>query len=143
MSVEEKHWWIYAAIALGVAAVYFALVLPRAAGTPVEEIEFQLPLLIAGAAGAVLGVIANIVLRISSDIASPRGAALKDQRDRDIHRLGEYVAGIVLAVAMALPFGLAMLEVHQFWIANGMYLAFVLSALAGSAVKLFIYRRGF
>ncbi len=143
MSLEEKHWWTYAAIALVVPTVYFALVLPQAAGTPVDEIEFQVPLLIAGGAGAVLGVIATIVLRIVSDIASPKGAALKDQRDRDIHRLGEYVAGIVLAAAMVVPFGLAMLEVDHFWIANAMYLAFVLSALAGSAVKLVAYRRGF
>ena len=143
MSLEEKHWWTYAAIALVVPAIYVAIVLPQAASTPVDEIEFQLPLLAAGGVGALLGVIANIVLRISSDIASPRGAALKDQRDRDIHRLGEYVAGIVLAAAMAVPFGLAMLEAEHFWIANGMYLAFVLSALAGSAVKLAMYRRGF
>ena len=143
MSVEEKHWWTYAAIALVVPAIYFAIVLPQVAGTQVDEIEFQVPLLVAGGAGAVLGVIATIVLRISSDVTSPRGVALKDQRDRDIHRLGEYVGGIVLAVAMALPFGLALLEVDHFWIANGMYLAFVLSALAGSVAKLVIYRRGF
>ena len=143
MSFEEKHWWTYAAIALGVAAIYFAIVLPQVAGTPVDEIEFQLPLLTAAGAGVVLGIIANIVLHIASDIASPKGAARKDQRDRDIHRLGEYVGGIVLAVAMVVPFGLAMLEVDHFWIANAMYLAFVLSALAGSAVKLVIYRRGF
>lgn len=143
MSFEEKHWWTYAAIALVVPAIYFAIVLPRAAGTPVDEIEFQVPLLTAGGAGVVLAIIANIVLRIASDIASPEDAARKDQRDRDINRLGEYVGGVVLAVAMVVPFGLAMLEVDHFWIANAMYLAFVLSALAGSAVKLVIYRRGF
>jgi hypothetical protein len=143
MSLEEKRWWTYAAIALVVPAIYFAIVLLQAAGTPVDDIEFQLPLLVAGGAGVILAVIANVVLRITSDIASPKGAARTDERDRDIHRLGEYVAGIVLAVAMAVPFILAMLEVDHFWIANAMYLAFVLSALAGSAVKLAIYRRGF
>ena len=143
MSFEEKHWWMYAAIALVVPAIYFAIVLPQVAGTPVDEIEFQLPLLTAAGAAVVLGIIANIVLHIASDIASPAGAARTDQRDRDIHRLGEYVGGVVLAVAMGIPFLLAMLEVDHFWIANAMYLAFVLSALAGSAVKLVIYRRGF
>jgi hypothetical protein len=143
MSLEEKRWWSYAAIALVVPAIYFAIVLPQIGGTPVEEIEFQVPLLIAGGAGALLGVIANIVLRIASDIRSTRGAARIDQRDRDINRLGEYVAGIVLAVAMGVPFVLAMLEVDHFWIAHAMYLAFVLWALAGSAVKLVTYRRGF
>ena len=143
MSFEEKHWWTYAAIALVVPAIYFAIVLPQVAGTPVDEIEFQLALLTAAGAAVVLAIIANIVLHIASDIGSPKGATRKDQRDHDIHRLGEYVAGIVLAVAMVVPFILAMLEVDHFWIANAMYLAFVLSALAGSAVKLVIYRRGF
>lgn len=143
MSLEEKHWWTYAAIALVVPAIYFAIILPQIAGTPVDEIEFQLPLLTAGGAGVALGIIANIVLRITSRIGSPKGAARKDQRDRDIQRRGEYVAGIVLAVAMAVPFILVMLEVDHFWIANTMYLAFVLWALASSAVKLVSYRRGF
>ena len=143
MSFEEKHWWAYAAIAMVVPAIYFTIVLPQAAGRSVDEIEFQLPLLTAGGAGVVLGILASIVLRIASDMGSPRGAAMTDQRDRDIHRLGEYVGGIVLAVAMAVPFVLALLEASHFWIANAMYLAFVLSALAGSAVKLVIYRRGF
>jgi len=142
MSFEEKHWWSYAAIALAVPAIYLAIVLPQVVATPVDEIEFQVPLLTAAGAGVVLAIIANIVLRIAFDIASPEGAR-KDQRDRDINRLGEYIGGIVLAVAMAVPFILAMLEVHHFWIANAMYLAFALSALAGSAVKLVIYRRGF
>jgi hypothetical protein len=56
--------------------------------------------------------------------------------------LGEYVGGIVFAVGMVLPFALAMTEADHFWIANSMYLAGVLSALAGTAVKLVAYRRG-
>lgn len=143
MSVEEKRWWSYGAITLALAAVYFAIVLRQATATPVAEIEFQLPLLVAGVGGVLLAVVATIALRIGSDIKSPRGTARLDERDRDIHRFGEYVAGTVLTVAMAVPFALAMLRADQFWIANAMYLAFVLAALAGTAVKLIIYRRGF
>ena len=143
MSLDEKRWWAYAAIALVAPAIYFAVVLPQALGTPVDQIEFQLPLLIAGGGGAVLAVIANIVLRLASGITSAEGVVQTDQRDRDIHRRGEYVAGIVLAIALAVPFALTLLEVDHFWIANAMYLAFVLWALASSAVKLVSYRRGF
>lgn len=143
MSVEEKRWWTYGAVALVVSAIYFAFILSKVAGAPVDEIEFQLPLLFAAGSGAILATAATIVLRIASDIAGPKGAAQTDQRDRDINRLGEYVGGIVLAVTMALPFTLALLEVDDFWIANAMYLAFAMSAVAGSATKLVIYRRGF
>jgi len=137
MAFEEKHWWTYALIAVVVSAIYFANVLPKAANMPVTDIEYQLPLLIAGGAAVVLSILANIVIAMTS-AKGPK----KDERDRDIHRLGEYVAGLALAVGMVLPFGLTLIQADHFWIANAMYLAFVLSALAGSAVKLIAYRRG-
>jgi hypothetical protein len=58
--------------------------------------------------------------------------------------VGTYVAygGIVLAVAMAVPFGLAMAKAGQFWIANAMYAAFVAWALATTLVRIVAYRRG-
>jgi hypothetical protein len=43
---------------------------------------------------------------------------------------------------MLVPFGLAMAEGDHFWIANAIYLAFVLSALTASVVKIVAYRRG-
>jgi hypothetical protein len=143
MSLEEKHWWAYGAIALVFPAIYFAFVLNQVAARPASQVAFQGPLLAAATAGVVLGIIVNIVLRISADMGSPKGARLKDERDRDIHRLGEYVAGLVLAVAMAVPFILALLEADHLWIASAMYLAFALWAFAGSAVKVVLYRRGF
>ena len=39
--------------------------------------------------------------------------------------------------------GLAMAELDYFWIANVIYLAFVLSSVLGSAAKIVGYRRGF
>ncbi|MFD0568152.1 hypothetical protein ACFQ0T_01255 [Kitasatospora gansuensis] len=38
---------------------------------------------------------------------------------------------------------LAMTEQDRFWIANAIYLAFVLSAILGSAAKIAAYRVGF
>ena len=43
---------------------------------------------------------------------------------------------------MVVPFVLALAEFDHFWIANAMYLVFVLSAVVGAAVKLVAYRRG-
>ena len=74
---------------------------------------------------------------------SPNDAGKADQRDKEVNRLGEYVGGIVLAVGMIVPFGLAMAEAQHFWIANAMYLAFVVGTLTGTSVKLVAYRRGF
>ena len=75
-------------------------------------------------------------------ITAPDEAGKSDQRDKDVNRFGEYVAGIVLGVAAVVPFLLAIAEVEYFWIANTLYLAFILSAVAGSVAKIVAYRRG-
>ena len=36
-----------------------------------------------------------------------------------------------------------MLRVDQFWIANTLYMAFILSAITESVVRIVAYRRGF
>ena len=47
------------------------------------------------------------------------------------------VIGAVAALVMA------MAEVDHFWIANAVYLAFLLSALLSSTAKIAAYRKGF
>jgi hypothetical protein len=90
-----------------------------------------------------IAIALSIVGRIAvAAAAKPSEADKSDARDKEINRFGEYVGGVVLAVSMLLPFGLAMAEVDHFWIANAMYAAFVLSALVSSPIKLIAYRRG-
>ncbi|MGH9203318.1 MAG: hypothetical protein ACRD2A_18980, partial [Vicinamibacterales bacterium] len=89
-----------------------------------------------------IAIALSIVGHIAVAIAKPSEADKRDVRDKDINRFGEYVGGIVLAVGMLVPFGLAMAEVAHFWIANAIYLAFVQSALTASVVKIVAYRRG-
>ena len=137
MTFEEKNAWIYAALAVVIPVIYFTIILGQAATTPVTEIDYQVPLLVAIGAAIVLAILLSIVL----GIFSPRNLG-KDQRDKDINRLGEYVAGIVLGVGFVAPLGLALIEAEHFWIANTIYLVFVLSALCGTIVKLVAYRRG-
>lgn len=139
MSFEERGTWIYAVIALVLPVIYFATILGQLPATAVTEIDYQRPLLTAIGAAIVLAIVGTIV----AGVASPKEAGKSDQRDKDINRLGEYVGGTVLAAGMIVPFGLAMAEVAHFWIANAIYLVFVLGALVGTTVKLVAYRRGF
>jgi len=138
MALGEKHWWAYAVILVVVPGVYFVNLGRQISTTAVSEIAYQGSLLAAVAAAVVLSVVASILL----DIASPAKGARRDVRDADINRWGEYVGRIVFAVGMVVPFALAMTEADHFWIANSMYLAYVLAALAGTTVKLVAYRRG-
>lgn len=139
MSYEEKRAWIYAAIAAVLPVVYFASVLSQVATTDADQIAYVGPMLMAVAAAIVL----NIVLSIAAAVASPTDHDLKDERDTSIDRYGEYRAGIVLGAAMVVPFALTLARADHFWIAQGMYLAFVLSALTSAILKIVMYRRGF
>jgi hypothetical protein len=67
----------------------------------------------------------------------------KDERDRQIHRIGEFVGFHVMSLAALAPLLLAMAEVDYFWIANALYLAFCLAALGSAVAKIVAYRRGF
>lgn len=139
MSFEEKNVWIFAVVTVGAFGTYVVTILGRAQGTPLTEVPYVGAMLwtIGGAiAAAILG-------RIVVAIAWPRDADKSDQRDKEINRFGDYVGQSFVGVGAVAALVLAMAEADYFWIANAVYLAFVLSALLGSAAKIVAYRRGF
>lgn len=139
MSYEEKGQWVYlAATSIGYG-VYLFLVLIAAGGTPLPEVDYQ-PILVWTVGGAIAG---SIIGRIAIEMVTPSDSTGEDVRDRDIGRLGEYRAGLVLGIGMVVPFIMALVEVDHFWIANAMYLVFTVQAIVGAVIKLVAYRRGF
>lgn len=139
MSFEEKSAWIMGAVAIGSYAVYLAVVLGLAASMPLVEVPYVGPLLwtVGGS------IAASIALHVFPGILSPRDAGRKDQRDREIYRFGEYIGQSFVVVGGVAALLLALMEADHFWIANVIYLTFVLSAVLGSVAKLVAYRRGF
>ncbi|WP_231509510.1 hypothetical protein [Streptosporangium roseum] len=138
MSFEEKRAWIYALVAAGVPLVYFATVLGQAQAVGVAEVAYVRPMLTAiGVAVAV-----NVVAHIVAGIVSPGEADRKDERDADIHRYGQRAGYYVLAAGAVVALGLTLADYENFWIANALYLAFVLDALTSSVTKIVAYRRG-
>jgi cell division protein FtsW (lipid II flippase) len=139
MSFEEKSAWIMGVVAVGSYCVYLAIVLGLAGSTPVAEVRYVAPLL--WTIGASIGI--SIALNILVGIFSPKEAGKKDQRDREIYRFGEYIGQSFVVIGGVAALLLAMAEVDHFWIANVIYLTFVLSAILGSVAKIVAYRRGF
>ncbi|MEU7893488.1 hypothetical protein AB0B45_11550 [Nonomuraea sp. NPDC049152] len=139
MSAEEKRVWIYAVIAIGVPAVYFTIILRQVPTTDVTQIAYVWPLLTAIGIAIAVNVVASIV----TAIASPKEANLKDERDTDIHLYGQRAEYYVLVIGAVAALGLTLASFEHFWIANALYLTFVLSALTSSIVKIVAYRRGF
>jgi hypothetical protein len=75
-------------------------------------------------------------------VANPREADKKDERDTQIHRKGEYFGMYLLVLGALVALGLAMAEVAQFWIAQALFVGFILQGLTSAIVKIQAYRRG-
>ncbi|MEV8638265.1 hypothetical protein AB0395_42090 [Streptosporangium sp. NPDC051023] len=139
MTAEEKRAWIMLVVTVVSYATYLVIILGRAGGAPLTAVPYVSTLLwTVGAA-----IVATIALDIAMAIVSPRDADRKDQRDREISRFGEYIGQSFVIAGGVAALGMSMAEVNHFWIANVIYLAFVLSSVLGSAAKIFAYRRGF
>ncbi len=137
MLYEEKGTWVYLVTSTGYA-VYLAIMAGRLAGAPVAEVPY-VPVLL-WTAGA--SIVASIVGRTLVETVSPSDSRRGDVRDRDVSRSGEYASRWLLVAGPAVALVMAMAKVDYFWIANVIYLGFVLWAVAGSALKLVAYRRG-
>ncbi len=147
VSYEERGQWVYLAVIVVGYVGYVLVVLGQADGAPLPSVDY-VPIML-WAIG--LAIVAAIVGRIAIEIVGRIGDEINDRpegltadvRDRDIGRFGEYIGGTVLGIGMIVPFILAITEADHFWIANGMYLVFVLAAVVGAAARLIAYRRGF
>lgn len=156
MSFEEKLTWVNAAITVVVTAWYVQTVAPQLGATPVTEIAYQRPILVAAGALVVLTIVGAIATAIGTAVGGAISAELsgrapakdldvdrKDERDARIGQRGDLVG---FYAASPLLFGvlvLTLLEQPYFWIANGLFVAFLTSGLVSAAVKLVAYRRGF
>jgi len=138
MSYEEKGTWVYLVVSAVVYVAYVAVILSRADGGALAEVAYVAPLL--WSIGAAIA--AGIVVRIVVEMVRPSESYRSDERDRELARRGT-VAGQWGVVAGALGgLALALVEADSFWIANTIYLGFVLMAVTASVVTLVAYRRG-
>ncbi|MFD7917585.1 hypothetical protein ACFV30_44170 [Streptomyces sp. NPDC059752] len=139
MAVEEKRAWIMIVVTVASYGAYLAVVLGRSGSGPLTQQPYAAALLwTVGAA-----IVASIALHITVSLLSPEDSKVKDQRDREIHQFGEHIGQSFIAIGAVTGMILAMAEADRFWIANAIYLGFVLSALLASTAKIASYRLGF
>lgn len=126
MTTQERRAWSLAVVGLIAYGIYLVLL--------AVDISY-VPALLWTVAGA-------IVVNIAVDIVfGDRQKA--DQRDREIARFGEHIGQSLVVAGAVAAMVMALFEARHFWIANVIYLAFVLSAVLGSTAKIFAYRKGF
>jgi hypothetical protein len=137
MSFDEKNAWVFGVIAIAGYATYLGLLFTASGGGPIEEAPYVAPMVgtILGAIGA--GILGGIVL----GIANPRETK-SDRRDKQISWFGERIGNWFVIVGGLGALLLCFVGAPHFWIANLIYLCFVLSALLSTVVRLIAYRRG-
>jgi len=150
MPFEEKVTWINAVVTAIVPVVYFVVVLGQLGQVSASEIAYQQPMLITIGVTIVLTIFGAIAMGIGSSISaeitkpgSSKDVGRKDERDVTISRRGDLFGYYVSSAGMVGVMALIMLEYEYFWIANALYLSFVIGTLVAATVKLVAYRRGF
>lgn len=150
MPYEEKVAWVSGFVAVLVAAVYVSVVLPQLGGGPVGAIAYQKPMLIAIGAMIVMTIVGTILMSIGTAVSaeitgtgSVDDIDRRDERDVHINRRGELAGYYVSSIGLIAALALAMLKADHFWIANAIFVSLMVASVVSSAVKIFIYRRGF
>jgi drug/metabolite transporter (DMT)-like permease len=139
MTLEERRAWIRLVVAVAAYAGYVAIVLGRSSGRSLAELPYATALL--WSVGA--AVAAAIVIETLTGIAGTGKSRVKDERDQRIGRLGDHVGQSFVVIGAVAAMLMAMAGWERFWIANVIYLCFVLSAVLGNVTKVIVYRGDF
>lgn len=138
MAFEEKGAWVGLIVSITAYVVYLVVVLSRAAGGSLPETPYVDALLWSIGAAIVVVIAVTIVVGIMAG----REGHETDVRDKQISARAEFTSrGFLIAGALAALI-FAMLEWDYFWIANVIYLGFLLSAVLEGITKIALYRRG-
>lgn len=138
MTYEEKGTWVYLVACIAAYAVYAAIVGARLATTPAADVSYVAVLLWTTGAS----VLASVFGRTLVETARPSDSRRADVRDKEIDRYGQHGSRWFVVAGAGAALLMAMARWDYFWIANVLYLGFVLWAVAGSVLKVAAYRRG-
>lgn len=137
MTLQERRSWIYIVTSVLAYVGYVWYVVAHADGQPLAQTAYQKPLLVSIAAAIVVNILAEIALSIVRPVERTF-----DVRDKEIQRLGDFTGSSLVVIGAIVGLLLALGEKDYFWIANAIYLGFVLSAVLGSMTKIGLYRAG-
>ncbi|KAE8764309.1 hypothetical protein [Georgenia thermotolerans] len=142
MVYEERNMWSSLVVSVIGVIMYVVVVLQRAAGGPLTEVDWW-PVMLWTIGGSIVAAIAvSIVWGIIAGTRDPDGVGRSDERDREIARMGSRVGQAFVVIAGVGVIVLCGFQAHWFWIANVMFFGFALSAIVGGIAGVIAYRRG-
>jgi len=129
-------------VTIAAYAWYVTTIVGQLGDRPIEDVTY-IGALIGTVVGAiVLSIVLNIVIAIVVGIVAQQVPEKRDERDRDINRFGEAMGHSFVIIGATAALAMAMAKLPYFWIANVIYLCFVVSSLLSSTAKIIAYRRG-
>jgi hypothetical protein len=143
MTMGERVTWAYGVLATVTAIAYFAIVVPRIADTPVGEIAWQLPMLVAIGVTIVGTILATIISAIVAAIVTRDVEQASDLRDTQISHRGDRANLAITGAGIAFVLALAMLGAAPFFIGNALFAIGAIGAIASSITKIRAYRVAF
>ncbi|MEQ8406365.1 MAG: hypothetical protein RKE49_14810 [Oceanicaulis sp.] len=138
MSFQEKSNLAMTVIFAVVYGAYFGRVLPGAVvdGPSMEAVG---PLLFAAVVFLVFGgVVAHILIAMTA----PKESDAADERDKMIEMRADARSSYVLGTGAILALGLALMEVHLFWIVHTILAGLVLGEISKGVMRAIDYRVG-
>lgn len=135
MSYEERNTWAFIVIAPVGYALYLVLSFMTGGG-PLDAETYVWPMAWAITGGIVAGILTGIVIGMA-------GSRRVDQRDKEIGWFGSRIGNMMIVLGGVGALILCFMDASQVYVANVLYLGFVLAAILQSAAKLVAYRRGF
>jgi hypothetical protein len=142
MSYHEKNTWAFGVVAPLGYLIYLAVTFVTGDG-PLDGQNYVWPMIGTIAGAIVVGILTGIVLGIYAGVRGDKMASIADQRDTEINWFGERIGGSMIAIGGIVALVLCFVEAPHAYIANVLFLGFVLSAVLQAAAKLAAYRKGF
>ena len=148
MTMPERAVWFELVAMPLVGLTYLAFMLARIAGTPVDEVSWVLPMIVAMVAVILIIVLGTIATAIATHVrAAARGEEAEleegDVRDKQIELLGRARTTRVTSLGSLAAIVLAMAGADPFWIAHALFLSGLLGATYGAVIMLRSYLAGF
>lgn len=142
MAYAERNIWASLIVSVIGMIVYVVVVLQRAAGGPLTEVDWAPLMLWTIGISIAVAIAISILWGMVAGARDPDGVGRSDQRDRDIAQLGSRVGQAFLVIAGLGVIALCAVQADWFWIANTMFLGFAASSIVGGIASVIAYRRG-
>ena len=139
MSYQEKNTWAQLIVTAATVVAYLVIIIGKATGGPLVDVSYQSTML----ASIAVSIAVTIALTISLSIVTGERNFKRDERDREIGRLGSSIGQSFTVIGGVAALAMALAEWDWFWIANVLYLCFAASSILTSIAKIVAYRRGF